>query len=112
MDDFEPRILAQLYEVAHSHILNILQDAQIFSAHAGRKDLTTGDVRLAIETRTFTEFAHVPSKQSLMDLAAKKNAIPLPLVPEKFGLRLPPERHCIIKQNITVLPKVIWMFII
>jgi transcription initiation factor TFIID subunit 9B len=63
VDDFEPRVLAQLYEVAHSHIVNILQDAQIFAEHAGHKDLIPADVRLAIETRTATEFAHPPSKQ-------------------------------------------------
>jgi hypothetical protein len=39
-------------------------------------------------------------------LAAKKNSIPLPLVPEKYGLRLPPERHLLIKQNIAIVPKV------
>jgi transcription initiation factor TFIID subunit 9B len=38
-------------------------------------------------------------------LAEKKNMIALPLVPEKFGLRLPPERHCLLKPNITIVPK-------
>ena len=106
MNDFEPRILAQLYEVAHSHILNILQDSTIFSNHCNRSDITLSDVRLAIETRTFTEFQQLPSKKQLGELAVKKNEIALPLVPEKFGLRLPPERHCIIKQNIRIEPKV------
>ena len=44
--------------------------------------------------------------QALAILAAKKNAIPLPLVQEKYGLRLPPERHLLIKQNISIVPKV------
>jgi transcription initiation factor TFIID subunit 9B len=111
VEDFEPRVLAQIYEVAHTYIVNILQDAQILAEHAGHKDLSIPDIRLAIETRTSIEFANPPSKkvfkinQTLMKLATKKNNIPLPLVPEKFGLRLPPERHCLIKQNISIVPK-------
>lgn len=46
-----------------------------------------------------------------MKLATRKNNIPLPLVPEKFGLRLPPERHCLIKPNIMIVPKVYDNFI-
>ena len=30
-----------------------------------------------------------------MELAAKQNKEPLPLISERFGLSLPPERHCL-----------------
>jgi hypothetical protein len=39
-----------------------------------------------------------------MELAAKKNAQPLPLIREKTGLRLPPERHCLLSLNYQLLP--------
>jgi transcription initiation factor TFIID subunit 9B len=66
VEDYEPRVLAQLYEVAHSYIIHILQDAQLFAEHAGHKELTTSDVRLAIETRGSTDFTQPPSRQVLM----------------------------------------------
>lgn len=37
-----------------------------------------------------------------MKVAREKNSQPLPPVPEKFGLRLPPERHCLLVPNYTV----------
>nr|KAJ3419360.1 hypothetical protein HK105_007047 [Polyrhizophydium stewartii] len=40
-----------------------------------------------------------------MELAERKNSIPLPLVPDKFGMRLPPERNTLIKQNFQIVPK-------
>ncbi|KAJ3259973.1 Transcription initiation factor TFIID subunit 9B [Boothiomyces macroporosus] len=98
VEDYEPRVLAQLYEVMHSYILNVLQDAQLYADHAEHKELTVADVKLAIETRATLDFTNPPSRQ-------KKNSIPLPLVPEKLGLRLPPERHCLIRNNISINPK-------
>ena len=65
VEDLEPRVLAQLYEIAHSYIINVLQDAQIFSEHAGHKELTVSDVRLAIETRATIDFTQPPSRQVL-----------------------------------------------
>jgi transcription initiation factor TFIID subunit 9B len=105
VEDFEPRVLAQLYEIAHGYIINILQDAQLFADHSGHKELTVSDIRLAIETRATVEFTQPPSRQSLLQLAEKKNQLALPLVPEKFGLRLPPERHCLLRQNISIVPR-------
>ena len=75
-------------------------------------------MKLAIETRTGLDYTLPPSRdvltfksanflfKALAELAAKKNAIPLPIVQEKYGLRLPPERHLLIKQNISIVPKV------
>ncbi|KAJ3272631.1 Transcription initiation factor TFIID subunit 9B [Terramyces sp. JEL0728] len=105
VEDYEPRVLAQLYEVAHSYILNVLQDAQLYADHAEHKELSVADVKLAIETRATLDFTNPPSRQALLQLAQKKNSIPLPLVPEKLGLRLPPERHCLIRNNISINPK-------
>ncbi|KAI8897930.1 transcription initiation factor IID, 31kD subunit-domain-containing protein [Globomyces pollinis-pini] len=105
VEDYDPRVLAQLYEIAHSYIVNVLQDGQVLCEHAQRKELNVADIKLAIETRAALDFTRPPSRQALVELAAKKNSIPLPLVPEKFGLRLPPERHCLIRQNISINPR-------
>lgn len=63
VEDYEPRVLAQLYEVMHSYILNVLQDAQLYADHAEHKELTVADVKLAIETRATLDFTNPPSRQ-------------------------------------------------
>ena len=35
----------------------------------------------------------------LLELAREKNSQPLPPVGEKFGVRLPPERYCLLANN-------------
>ncbi|KAJ3365865.1 Transcription initiation factor TFIID subunit 9B, partial [Kappamyces sp. JEL0680] len=80
-------------------------DAQLFADHAHHKDVLVSDVKLAIETRASLDFTLPPSRQALVALAAKKNAIALPFPQEKFGLRLPPERHLLVKSNISIVPK-------
>ena len=37
--------------------------------------------------------------QFLIEVAREKNSTPLPLIPEKFGPRLPPERYCLTANN-------------
>ena len=37
--------------------------------------------------------------QFLIEVAREKNSAPLPLIPEKFGPRLPPERYCLTANN-------------
>ena len=39
------------------------------------------------------------SSQFLIEVARKKNSTPLPLIPEKFGPQLPPERYCLTANN-------------
>ncbi|EGF79699.1 hypothetical protein BATDEDRAFT_7075, partial [Batrachochytrium dendrobatidis JAM81] len=106
VDDYEPRIIPQLLEFAHRYVQDVLQDSQVFADHAGHKDLEVDDIRLAIESRVAHSFTGPPSRETMMELAEKKNCIPLPLIPEKFGLRLPPERNTLTKANFQIVPKV------
>jgi transcription initiation factor TFIID subunit 9B len=41
-----------------------------------------------------------------MELAAEKNATPLPLIPERYGIRLPPEQYCLTGANFQIIPEV------
>ncbi|KAH6598643.1 hypothetical protein BASA50_003679 [Batrachochytrium salamandrivorans] len=106
VDDYEPRLIPQLLEFAHRYVQDVLQDSQVFADHAGHKELEVDDVRLAIESRVAHSFTGPPSRETMMELAEKKNSIPLPLIPEKFGLRLPPERNTLTKANFQIIPKV------
>ena len=52
-------------------------------------------MRLYIHVK-FTLFLFM---QFLIDIARQKNSTPLPLIPEKFGPQLPPERYCLTANN-------------
>ena len=43
--------------------------------------------------------------QFLIEIARKKNSSVLPLIPEKFGPRLPPERYCLTANNYKILER-------
>jgi hypothetical protein len=56
---------------------------------------------LAIDAKVSHSFTSPPDIHFLMELATKRNRQPLPMVGEKFGLRLPPERHLLVRSNFT-----------
>eukprot|EP00842_Homolaphlyctis_polyrhiza_P001536 jgi/Hompol1/2383/HPOL_001441-RA len=107
VEDYEPRVIPQLLEFGHRYVLDVLQDAQVFADHCGRKDIEVEDVRLAIASRVANSFSGPPSREIMMELAEKKNSIPLPQIAERLTLRLPPERNTLIKPNFQINPKVV-----
>ncbi|KAI8837068.1 transcription initiation factor IID, 31kD subunit-domain-containing protein [Chytridium lagenaria] len=92
--DYDPRVLPQLLEFMHRYVLDVLADAQLFSDHAGRGFVEVDDVKLAVE-----------GKEVLMEMALARNNVPLPLMQEKYGLRLPPERNCLTGVNFNIVPQ-------
>lgn len=44
--------------------------------------------------------------QFLLELAQEKNKQPLPLIPEKYGIRLPADKHCLTGINFSIVPDV------
>ena len=105
VDDYDPQCIPMLYEIAYRYVIDVLQDAQVFADHANLKDIDVDALKLAIESRT--RFAPAPDSVLLHDLAQKKTRIPLPLVGEKYGLRLPPEKYLLTHQNFIIEPKVV-----
>ena len=63
-------------------------------------------MRLAIQGRVNHSFTAPPPKEFLVELAEEKNKVPLPLIPEKYGIRLPHERHCLTAVNFQLIPEV------
>ncbi|KAI8921352.1 transcription initiation factor TAFII31 [Powellomyces hirtus] len=104
--DYEPRVIPQLLEFMHRYVLDILGDAQTYAEHANHNTITADDVRIAIEGRAAHSFTSPPRREFLEAVATKKNAVPLPLIPEKFGVRLPPERHTLTSTNFQISVKV------
>ena len=104
IESCEPGVIPQLMELIYRYSTDVMADAQIYCEHAERNSIEVDDVRLAIQNRVNFSFTAPPSRETLMDMAAKKNAQPLPLIPESFGIRLPQERHCLLGLNYQVLP--------
>ncbi|ORX89190.1 TFIID-31kDa-domain-containing protein [Basidiobolus meristosporus CBS 931.73] len=105
VEDCEPRVIHQLMEFAHRYTVDVFQDALVYSEHANKNDVDLEDIRLAIQGRVNHSFTSPPPKEFLLELAEEKNKVPLPLIPEKYGIRLPPERYCLTAVNFQIVPE-------
>ncbi|KAI7817495.1 transcription initiation factor TAFII31 [Gamsiella multidivaricata] len=106
VEDAEQKVIHQLLEFAHRYTTDVFQDALLYSEHAGRTEVGLDDVKLAIQGRVNHSFTSPPPKEFLLELAEEKNKVPLPLIPEKYGIRLPHERHCLTTVNFQLIPEV------
>ncbi|KAJ1907517.1 Transcription initiation factor TFIID subunit 9, partial [Coemansia sp. IMI 209127] len=87
------------------YTVDVLQDALVYAEHAKKPDVDMEDVRLAIQGRVNYSFASPPEKEFLLELAEERNKHPLPLIPEKYGVRLPPEKHTLTGVNFHIVPE-------
>jgi len=62
------------------------------------------DVVLAIQARVGWEFGGRVPKEHTLTLAAQTNAVPLPSVPEVFGVRLPASSHILTSVDFDLVP--------
>ncbi|TMW68369.1 hypothetical protein Poli38472_005837 [Pythium oligandrum] len=92
-DKHEPRVVNQLQEFVHRYVTDILIDAQEYSLYAEKQAVDADDVRLAIASRLNHHYANVPSRELMMELADKRNSVPLPPISNEYGVRLPPMQH-------------------
>jgi hypothetical protein len=102
VESFEPLVVHQLLEVTYRYVTSVLEDAKVYSEHAQKREIDLSDVRLAVHMKTEQSFSSPPPRDYLMETARHKNSTPIPLVHEKFGLRLPPERYCLTAPNYNV----------
>ncbi|KAF4527223.1 hypothetical protein B566_EDAN010552 [Ephemera danica] len=75
INDFEPRVVNQLLEFTYRYVTGILDEARVYAQHAKKKAIDLEDVKLA----------------SMLQL--DRGA--LPVIKPHYGLRLPPDRHCL-----------------
>ncbi|XP_002738945.1 transcription initiation factor TFIID subunit 9-like [Saccoglossus kowalevskii] len=99
VSDYEPRLINQMLEFTFRYVSNILDDAKVYSQHAGKKTVDTDDVRLSIQHQMDHTFTSPPPKDLLMEIARERNSAPLPLIKPHNGLRLPPDRYCLSAVN-------------
>ncbi|KAL7317639.1 Transcription initiation factor TFIID subunit 9 [Mucor circinelloides] len=104
VEDYDPKVVHQLLEFAHRYTADVFQDSLIYAEHAGKSDLDLDDIQLAIQGRVNHSFTTPPPKEFLLELAQEKNKQPLPLIPEKYGIRLPADKHCLTGINFSIVP--------
>lgn len=99
VSEYDPMVVHQMLEFTYRYITNVLEDAKVYSEHAKKKEIDVSDVQLAIEAKMNHSFTPPPPRELLLEVARQKNTTPLPLIPDKFGIRLPPERYCLTSNN-------------
>lgn len=99
IEKYDPRVVSQLMEFSYRYTRNMLQDADDYKSHAGKANIDDKDVGLAIEANLAHSFASPPPKEVMMELAQERNKMPLPIVPTRYGVLLPPERYTLAAPN-------------
>lgn len=77
----------------------ILDDAKVYTNHAKKKIIDLDDVKLASQLVLDKSFTSPPPRDVLLELARGRNIAPLPLIKTHCGLRLPPDRYCLVAAN-------------
>ncbi|KAJ4492999.1 transcription initiation factor IID, 31kD subunit-domain-containing protein [Lentinula edodes] len=105
VQDAQPGVLHQLLEFSSRYTQQVLTDAKVYADHAGRQDkLDIDDVILAVQARVGWEFGGRIPSEYISSLATQTNAIPLPSVPEVFGVRLPQSSDCLTSLDFDLIP--------
>lgn len=76
-----------------------MDDAKIYTNHAKKKIIDLDDVKLASQLVLDKSFTSPPPRDVLLELARGRNIAPLPLIKSHCGLRLPPDRYCLVAAN-------------
>jgi len=95
----EPRVVNQMLDFVYRYVTNVVEEARFYSMYAKKKAIDMDDIKVAIRMANDKGVAAVPPREVLMELAKTKNSQPLPLLKSTSGLRLPPDRFCLIQAN-------------
>ncbi|XP_039250129.2 transcription initiation factor TFIID subunit 9-like [Styela clava] len=97
--EYEPRVINQLLEFVYRYVTDVLDDAKLYSSHAGNSSISREDVKFAIQMKLDHSFTNPPPRDFLVDLARQKNSTALPTLKTYTGARLPPDRYCLTSSN-------------
>lgn len=86
----EPRVVQQMIEFMYRYSTDVLQEAAQLAEHAGKTEVDTDDLRLAVRSQLRHMFVQPPARDFMMEMAARRNAIPLPPCDDAgYGPRIP-----------------------
>lgn len=72
---------------------------RVYANHSKKKGIDLEDVKLASTMLLDKSFTGPPPREVLLEVAKQKNTQPLPLIKPHSGIRLPPDRHCLLAAN-------------
>ncbi|KAJ7742419.1 transcription initiation factor IID, 31kD subunit-domain-containing protein [Mycena maculata] len=105
IQDVQPAVLHQLLDFSHRYTAHVLTDANVYAEYAGRSGkIEMDDVVLAVQARVGWEFGGRVPKEYILSLASEVNAVPLPAVPEVFGVRMPQASDCLTSIDFDLIP--------
>ncbi|KAJ7699924.1 transcription initiation factor IID, 31kD subunit-domain-containing protein [Mycena rosella] len=105
IQDVQPAVLHQLLDFSHRYTAHVLTDANVYAEYAGRSGkIEMDDVVLAVQARVGWEFGGRVPKEYILSLASEVNALPLPAVPEVFGVRMPQAADCLTSIDFDLIP--------
>ena len=82
-----------------------LEQSLVYAEHASRSDVTVDDIKLAVQSKVNADFSGPPTRETMAEMASERNKEPLPIIAEKFGVRLPSSKHCLTQPNYRVVGK-------
>lgn len=71
----------------------------MYANHSKKKGIDLEDVKLASTMLLDKSFTGPPPREILFEVAKQKNTQPLPTIKPHSGIRLPPDRHCLLAAN-------------
>jgi transcription initiation factor TFIID subunit 9B len=76
-----------------------LLSSRVYANHSKKKGIDLEDVKLASTMLLDKSFTGPPPREVLLEVAKQKNSQPLPTIKPHSGIRLPPDRHCLLAAN-------------
>lgn len=73
--------------------------SRVYANHSKKKAIDLEDVKLASTMLLDKSFTGPPPREVLLEVAKQKNTQPLPTIKPHSGIRLPPDRHCLLAAN-------------
>lgn len=73
--------------------------SRVYASHSKKKGIDLEDVKLASTMLLDKSFTGPPPREVLLEVAKQKNTQPLPTIKPHSGIRLPPDRHCLLAAN-------------
>jgi transcription initiation factor TFIID subunit 9B len=72
---------------------------RVYANHSKKKGIDLEDVKLASTMLLDKTFTGPPPREILTEVSKLKNTQPLPMIKPHSGIRLPPDRHCLLAAN-------------
>lgn len=95
---YDPHIINMLIELCNRYISELIYDSDDYRVHRNSEKIDLEDVKLSLQVRgTYNNTHKPPTRELLYSIAQQRNNVPLPIIPTRTGLLLPPQRYCITK---------------